>query len=393
MDISYNFDKLQRETLESIKQVCIKKNVKGYIVGGAVRDAVLNVPPRDIDICFEVDPLELVAELDLDNYVYYDAFQTATITFKNGMVIDIIRCRKEIYKRDGSLPLVSPSILIDDLERRDFTVNAIAYDIVEGKIIDPKNGIKDIQNKIIRSVHNNSYSEDPTRIFRAVKYAVRYHFLITDICEIKKCIKNNIFDLISNERFYKEIFSICCEDKWKEILIQCNSIGIFDIKIDSLNKVNTLTDYKDINIRVLTFAYSVKDKRYINKISNNSYIQKNLKKSLRNLLYNDTGPLLLITQDNYEIYNILKNSCHFDRVFLCFDCRLVYKVINYLNYIDFKLNLDGNYVKSAAMIEGEKVGEVIKYITRIKLNTGLVDEKKYLNENLGEILNAIKYKN
>ena len=392
MDIKYNFDSLQRDALENIKQVCVNKNIKGYIVGGAVRDALLDIPPRDVDICLELDPKELLPELDLEDYVYYDTFQTATATFKNGIAIDLTRCRKEKYESEGSLPEVFPSDLSDDLKRRDFTVNAIAYDLVEGKLIDPYQGVADIKNKIIKSVHGKSYSEDPTRIFRAVKYAVRYSFEIKDIDEIKKSINENVLKFISNERYYKEIFSICCEEKWCEMLIKCNSMSIFKIDIQNILKRNFLADYRDANVRMLNFAYCIIGEDEIRRITDNSYIQKDLKKSLQSFVNGELQSLLLKAQDNYEIYSLLSNSSIFDRILLCYNYKLVYKLINFSRYAGFKLSLDGSYIKNQGVAEGMEIGEILGYIARIKLNIGISDERKYFNENLGEILDAVKYK-
>lgn len=392
MDITYNFDNLQNAALENIKQVCINKNIKCYIVGGAVRDALLKIPPRDIDICLELDPKELLSELDIKEYAYYDAFQTATIIFKNGVEIDIIRCRKEKYESEGSLPKVFPGNILEDLRRRDFTVNAIAFDLVDEKLIDPYQGVSDIKAKVITSVHAKSYREDPTRIFRALKYSIRYGFSIKDITEIEKELQQDIFSLISNDRYYKEIFSICSEDRWMHIFIECNRLGVLHINELNLNKANFLADYQDVNVRLLNFAWCNQEENEFNKIIQNSYIKRDLKKSLKNYVNNKLESHLLEKRDNYEIYYILKNSNGYDRVLLAYNNKLNYKIINYLRYADFKMNLDGNYIKSHVRVQGKEVGNILEYIEKVKLNTGIWDEKKYFNENLEEISDAVKYK-
>ena len=158
MDITFSFDEKQKVAIESVIKVCRKNGIKGFIVGGAVRDAFLEISPMDIDMCFEEDPRNIIQEFDLENFVYHDAFSTATVRFKNGVEIDFIRCRKEVYKRNGALPTIIPSDIKDDLERRDFTVNALAYDVVEGVVIDPFGGIADIKAKKIKSSVTYSHS-------------------------------------------------------------------------------------------------------------------------------------------------------------------------------------------------------------------------------------------
>lgn len=390
MDITCNFDALQRDALENIKQVCRYRNIKCYLVGGAVRDALLKIPPRDIDICLELDPKELLSELDIKEYTYYDAFHTATVTFKNGTEIDLISCRKEKYEGYGSLPKVFLSTISEDLKRRDFTVNAIAFDLIEEKLIDPYQGVFDIKAKVISSVHEKSYLEDPTRIFRAIKYSIRYGFVIKDIQEIGDALKQNTFSSISNERYFKEILSICGEKKWNHIFIECNRLGILNLDSSNLSKENFLVDYKDVSMRMLNFAWCLKKEDQLNRIIQNSYINKELKKSLENCINMES--LLLESQDNYYIYSILKNSSVYDRVLLAYNYKLIYKLIFYLRHSGFKLDIDGIIIKNHFKVKGKEIGDIIEYIEKVKLNIGIWDEKKYFNENSEEILNAVKYK-
>ena len=393
MGFTYNFDVMQIAAIENIKQVCKDRKIKCYLVGGAMRDALLKIPPRDIDICVESDPKELLQELDIKEYKYYDDFHTAVVTFKNGTEIDLISCRKEEYEIDGSLPKVFTGTITEDLKRRDFTVNAIAFDLIEKKLLDPYKGTSDIKAKVITSVHEKSYEEDPTRIFRAIKYSIRYGFEIKDMDEMEKALKKNVFNSISNERYYKEIFSICQEEKWNQIFIECNNRRILNLHLSNLRKDNFLIDYKDIDMRLLNFAWCLKEENQFNKIINNSLIKKELKKSLKNHPDNNLDSLLLEAQDNYNIYCIMKNINVYDGILLAYNYKLKYKLIYFLNHIDyFKLNISGEYVKNKITVQGESVGLILEYIKKLKLNIGIWDEKKYFNENLEEISDVVKYK-
>jgi len=392
LDVTNSFDSKQKAVISEITEVCRKNKIKAYLVGGAVRDAVLNIPPRDIDLCFEEDPKKILPEFETESFIYYEPFQTAAVKFKNGVSIDFIRCRKEEYERDGALPAVVPSDIYDDLRRRDFTVNAVAYDISTGKVIDPFGGLEDIQAGIIRSVHNNSYMEDPTRIFRAAKYAARYGFEIADIGEIKDCLKKGVFGTISNERYFNEILSLCGEGDWMKAVLCCRDSGIFHIKEGSLGKKSPLAGYSDTNVRLLNLAYCLEETDIILKMAENSFVEADMRKALKGFVEGNKKRLLLDASDNYDIYSILRKSTRYEMIILSFDSRLTYKLLNFEKNPECKLEIGGEYIKESGVVEGRTVGLILDYLTKLKLNMGLIDEKKYFDENLGEILDAIKYK-
>jgi tRNA nucleotidyltransferase/poly(A) polymerase len=391
LNITFSFDEKQKVAIESITKVCRENGIKGFIVGGAVRDAFLKISPRDIDMCFEEDPRNIIPKFDLEKFVYHDAFSTATVRFKNGVEIDFIRCRKEVYERNGSLPNIIPSGIKDDLERRDFTVNALAYDLVEGIVIDPFGGIADIKAKRIKNVHENSYREDPTRIFRAVKYAARYGFEIVETDEISECISEDVFGSISNERYFNEIYSLCSEKSWVEALMRCNELGMLTLEEKALGKKNIFADYSDTNVRLLNLANSMNDRSAVSRIAENSVVHRELREALNKHLHCDNDWQLLGIRDNYEIFIALKNSSRYDRILLSFEWKLIYKLLNYERLMGFKLGIDGESVMRAGVKEGREVGRILDYVMMLKLNLGLDFEKKYFDENLGEILDVIKH--
>lgn len=389
LDIFKVLTKNQIQGINTIVNLCKDKNINCYIVGGAVRDAVLNIPPRDIDICIDVDPKDILSLLDLKESTYYSAFNTASIKFESGVEFDIIRCRKETYQFNGALPIIMPSTIFEDLKRRDFTINALAYDMLNEKIIDPFMGLLDIEKGIIKSVHANSYMEDPTRIFRAIKYAIRYGFSILELKEIQNSIKNNVMDTISNDRYYKEIIGICKEEKWREILKASCKLKIFQLEVD---KNNIMADYNYYDHRLLNIAFRLKEEKVLEKILDNSSIKKEIKHAINNFKYGNISKDLHNSKDNYEIYKVLKNTNSFDRIMLSFDYKNTYKVLNYIKHLNYKPSLKGSYINDVAKVQGKALGEIIDYISKVAINVGIVDEEKYFNENLGEILNAIEYK-
>lgn len=392
MDIMCNFDDKQRAAIERVAEVCRKKGIKGYIVGGAVRDAFLKVRPRDIDMCFEEDPRKIIEELDPESYVYHDFFGTAAVIFRNGTEIDLIRCRREVYERDGALPEVTPSGLLEDLLRRDFTVNAIAFDVVGREVVDPFKGADDIAAGIIRSVHGNSYREDPTRIFRAMKYSARYGFEITEAEEIRKCVREGVLATISSERYYNEVYSLCSESSWEKALRLCGRFGIFSLDLERFSSRSMLGDYSQAEVRLLHLAFSLRDRMALERLAENSVVTKEIKEALKGFIKDSLAPCLLAARDNYDIYLALKGSSGCDRVMLGFDGRLAYKLANFERMKGVRLGIDGEYVKNAGVEEGRNIGRILGHVLMLKLNLGLEFEKKYFDENLGDILDVIKHK-
>lgn len=162
-----------------------------YLVGGVVRDLLLERPVHesDIDFVFEGDAIEFGYQLVKacgGKLTAHQKFRTAVWhTPEDGDLapdaVDLITARSEVYKRPGALPTVTPATLMDDLRRRDFPVNAMAIRLDgddSGELIDPLNGQGDLARKLIRVLHPASFLDDPTRIFRALRYVARYGFTL-----------------------------------------------------------------------------------------------------------------------------------------------------------------------------------------------------------------------
>jgi tRNA nucleotidyltransferase (CCA-adding enzyme) len=153
-----------------------------YLVGGTVRDLLLGEPGFDVDLAVEGDgqafARALAAELG-GRLKPHDAFGTAVVEYGDGERVDVVTARRESYPAPAALPTVEPSTIEDDLFRRDFTINAMAAALTgpeTGSLIDPFEGRRDLEAKTIRVLHDRSFVDDPTRIFRALRYASRYGF-------------------------------------------------------------------------------------------------------------------------------------------------------------------------------------------------------------------------
>jgi tRNA nucleotidyltransferase (CCA-adding enzyme) len=150
-----------------------------WIVGGAVRDALLGGVPEDLDLVIEGDAAEAARRLAtaLDGeLVVHDRFGTATVAAA-GHVYDLASARAETYARPGALPDVRPGTLEEDLLRRDFTVNAVAV-ALDGRVAAAPGAFADLDARVLRVLHERSFLDDPTRLLRLVRYATRLGFSV-----------------------------------------------------------------------------------------------------------------------------------------------------------------------------------------------------------------------
>ncbi len=190
-----------------------------YLVGGAVRDALCGFPVDDVDLVVEGDPNPLVHGLDPDAVVH-DRFGTAELRV-DGFPVDVARARVERYDRPGALPDVTPGSIAEDLGRRDFTINAIAIPLggsVAGTagMIDPFEGMRDLENGVLRILHPRSFEDDPTRALRAARYAARFDF---DLAPQTSDLLDTVdLGTISRDRFNAELELICQEPQALEAL-------------------------------------------------------------------------------------------------------------------------------------------------------------------------------
>ncbi len=189
-----------------------------YVVGGAVRDALLGHPSYDLDLVVEGDVPSFAGRLAarLGGRVQtHAAFGTAVIEYEGGE-IDVATARTETYRKPGALPDVQFATLEEDLARRDFTINAIAASLSKddfGRLIDPHHGRTDLAAKTIRVLHPGSFLDDPIRIFRAVRYENRLGFRMDAETEAlaRTALERSIAAHLSGERLGDELEALLDE--------------------------------------------------------------------------------------------------------------------------------------------------------------------------------------
>ncbi|WP_188998262.1 CBS domain-containing protein [Deinococcus roseus] len=168
------------EMIETVRENA-PSTARIMLVGGAVRDALLGKHPTDLDVVVSgVDVIEVAQQSGLD-FKCYPQYGNATLTLPNGNHLDLIQARDEYYTAPGAAPTVMKGTLEQDLARRDFTVNALALQLTpEVKFIDQHDGLSDLQAEVLRVLHPLSFLEDPSRIVRGARLAVRLGFRLEE---------------------------------------------------------------------------------------------------------------------------------------------------------------------------------------------------------------------
>jgi len=168
------------EALDACRRICREQGVALYLVGGTVRDLVLGRQGYDLDLTLEADVAPVadgVAKATGGKAIVHRRFGTARVSGR-GFRLDLARARREGYPHPGSLPVVAPATLTEDLARRDFTINAVALRLEPAplEVIDPFRGVADTRSSLVRVLHDRSFQDDATRMLRGVRYSARLDF-------------------------------------------------------------------------------------------------------------------------------------------------------------------------------------------------------------------------
>ncbi|MFN2356585.1 MAG: CBS domain-containing protein [Desulfotignum sp.] len=208
------------DLLKSIGRTGDELNLRLYVVGGFVRDLLLQRRVDDIDIVVEGDGIAFAkhfAEKRNCRVNTHKKFGTAVIIFPDNVKVDVASARLEYYNFPAALPIVEKSSIKRDLARRDFTINTLALSLNPdsfGTMIDYFGANRDLKDKTIRTLHNLSFVEDPTRIFRAIKFSNRFGFQIGKVTSnlIQNAIKVDCFKNLSGLRVLSELKQIFSEE-------------------------------------------------------------------------------------------------------------------------------------------------------------------------------------
>jgi poly(A) polymerase len=211
---------LKHPVFKVVSQFCGEHELEVYVIGGFVRDLIMGNPSKDIDIVVVGDGLEFAEKvgkkLRVKKVTLFKNYGTAHFRYKD-LDVEFVGARKESYSRDSRKPITYSGTLNDDQNRRDFTINALALDLrpsTFGELVDPFGGLKDMERGIIRTPLDPSitFSDDPLRMLRAIRFATRFDFQIEAKCLEAMTQQAPRLDIISRERISDELNKmIACE--------------------------------------------------------------------------------------------------------------------------------------------------------------------------------------
>ena len=231
-----------------------------YYIGGIVRDELLGIKEHfDIDLTYQGDAIEIAKNIPSAEIVQInEPFGTVKIKI-DGQEIDIASTRGETYPQKGHLPQVKDigCDLKEDILRRDFTVNSLAKSTSTGEIIDYVGGVNDLKNKVLRILHDKSFIDDPTRIIRGLKFAVRFGFELEPHTKFlqDEYLKNINYDM-SYKRLKKELVETFNLNKWSAFKIfvenkMYNLIAPQDFALPRFDFSSLIDKYKLENIWII----------------------------------------------------------------------------------------------------------------------------------------------
>jgi len=212
---------LTHPIFELISATAFEMNVEAYVVGGFVRDLLLGHPSKDIDVVVVGQGIELAKKVgkkaENAKVKVFKNFGTAMMRYKD-WEIEFVGARRESYRHDSRKPIVEDGTLEDDQNRRDFTINAMSISLNRdsyGKLIDPFGGEKDLENKILRTPLDPdiTYSDDPLRMMRAIRFASRLDFKIEENSYASISRNAKRLEIISQERITDELNKIIMSQK------------------------------------------------------------------------------------------------------------------------------------------------------------------------------------
>ncbi len=381
-----------------------------YLVGGVVRDILLKQENFDIDIVIEGDGIIFAQEFAKDNNVRvrsHKKFGTAVLVFPDGFKIDVATARMEYYETPAATPTVKTSSLKMDLFRRDFTINTLAVKLNSrdyGDLIDYFGAQKDIKEKVIRVLHNLSFVEDPTRVFRAIRFEQRFGFKIgkLTLSLIKNAVDINCFKELSGRRLFIELMLILMEDMPLNAVTRMHQLGLLKFiskKIDFNDKLIKLMENISEVISWFSLLYLAEScvswKIYWYAFTSNLDTEEYNSLTAR-LMMNDSECIRMNTQrhdvwlmldrlfrmendDNYSIYTLLSQ---YDTEFLLFvmakaNNEKIKKIIsNYFTKLKgVAVSIKGKDLKAMGFEPGPLYREIITSLLEARLKN-MVNSKK-----------------
>ncbi len=407
------------ETLKEMGEVAAQLGFNIYVVGGFVRDLLLRKPNLDIDLVVEGDGPEFVRAYKKVRDVkvrIHEKFATAVVIFPDGLKIDVATARLEYYQAPGALPIVEVSSLKLDLYRRDFTINTLAIKLNPkhfGQLIDYFGAQRDIKDRVIRVLHNLSFVEDPTRIFRAVRFSERFNFRIGKVTHnlIKNAVKIRVVERLSGKRILNELKLIFLEPEPENILRRLEDYRVIEqihpsIRFDSSQEGlfkevgKVLAWYKLLYLNEPMEPWRVYFVAFLRPVDQNEIeevidrFEINVKDLKALLISAKTSHVVLqklrenkniLPSELYRLLKPLKTEILLYMMALDKDEEIKRKISLYISKLRYiKPALTGNNLKEMGFTPGPIFSEILKAVLDAKLDGKLLhieDERRFVMEN------------
>lgn len=380
-----------KNAVNDIIFIAEKLDIKLYLIGGIVRDLILNIQIKDIDITMEGNAIffcrELEKNLDCKIISIQENLKTVKVEFEPGVIIDFASTREEVYIKKGFLPIAENfgCSLKNDVKRRDFTINTLAVSLYKKEkfsLIDYFNGYDDIINKKIKILHNDSFIDDPSRIVRAIKFQLRFGFDIEQntnnlMYEYLNNVKKDIpFERIKNE--LKQYFSIKNKDVYNNIvqkkvynLISDNPF--IDFNYSDLSKIKSF--FNEQNLWQIYFSLLLINSDFSNPRLSLTRTEKKTLKEAKELISN----FPLDINNNVQIYNSLINKSELSPI--------IYYIITkdnavlkfYENLKNIKLLITGDDLINLGIKPSPYFSKLFNIILNEKLNGRLNTKEQELS--------------
>jgi tRNA nucleotidyltransferase (CCA-adding enzyme) len=407
-------ERLSREVLDrlsAIGNLADEMSYHAYLVGGFVRDLLLRIENYDIDIVVEGDGIrfaEALAGLVNAKIRTHKEFGTAKVIYPDGFSVDIATARLEYYKAPAALPIVEHSSLKLDLYRRDFTINTLAISLnknTKGELIDFFGAQRDNKEKTIRVLHSLSFVEDPTRVFRAVRFERRFGFQIGKFTLnlIKNTIKMGFLSRIKGSRMWNELALILAEENPGAILKRLQELDLlkfiypqlaFDAEkeklfreMDTVLKWYTLL-YKGKLNRTFYYLLGLVDYARVKDVGELAR-KLELSEAMQKKLVNDLDKARKVMANfGAGIRTMKKSQIYRELEILSLEARLftmakaqsddMKKAIsNFITYADtLKPLLSGKNLKQMGVKEGPVLGEILDALNDAKIDLGLATKEQ-----------------
>jgi hypothetical protein len=210
----------QQRGVQLVQEAARAHELNLYLTGGAIRDIISGLTIRDLDFTVQGNALKLQRDLEKAGAVIESAdedLRSLQVLLPGNVRAEIAMARAERYEKPGKPPEIAPATIVEDLRRRDFTVNAMALSLNTGSrglLLDPANGAADIESKLLRILHNYAFFDDPSRLIRATRFAARFHWTLEERTQARyaAAVENGYIEYVSPRALGYEIEQLAYED-------------------------------------------------------------------------------------------------------------------------------------------------------------------------------------